>query len=158
MSAHSSVPVACSSMVLQFVWGSELNITAWKATFVYTGTQTLKPGLTSRHACLTSRNGSLCRAQSLARELCSMFFLREFLLAWKDFNNLVSNFSPQVTFQWYWVHWCGVIWEPDSNFCHAYGCRAAEDAINNIDEVIKDYFYRGFQCSAIIASVFSFGR
>ena len=30
-------------------------------------------------------------------------------------------------------------------------CRVAEDAINNIDEVIiTDYFYRGFQYSAII--------
>ena len=45
---------------------------------------------------------------------------------------------------------CGVICEPDSNFCHACGCRVAEDAINNIDEVITDYFYRGFQYSAII--------
>ena len=45
---------------------------------------------------------------------------------------------------------CGVICRPDSNFCHVCGCRVAEDAINNIDEVITDYFYLGFQYSAII--------
>ena len=46
---------------------------------------------------------------------------------------------------------CGVICGPDSSFYHACGCRVAEDAINNIDEVIiTDYFYRGFQYSAII--------
>ena len=53
---------------------------------------------------------------------------------------------------------CGVIGEPDSNFCHACGCKVAENAINNIDEVITDYFYRDFQYSAFIASAFTFGR
>ena len=45
---------------------------------------------------------------------------------------------------------CEVICGPDSNFRHACGCRVAEHAINNIDEVITDYFYVGFQYSAII--------
>ena len=43
----------------------------------------------------------------------------------------------------------GVTCGPD--FCHECGCRVAEDAINNIYEVIiTDYFYRVFQHSAII--------
>ena len=53
---------------------------------------------------------------------------------------------------------CGVICEPDANFCRACGCRVAEDAINNIDEVITGYFYRGYQYSAIIGLLKKYHR
>ena len=47
---------------------------------------------------------------------------------------------------------CGVVCEPDSNFCRACGYRAsvAEDTIHNIDDVITDYFCCGFQYNAIV--------
>ena len=57
-----------------------------------------------------------------------------------------AHSSAPVVVQWKRLYICA----PDSNFCHACGCSVAEDAINNIDKVITDYFYRGFQYTAVI--------